>query len=139
VLSEEIPEVAAAARLLAYFEASLPGRAAVSRGENSFSERFFWADPSFLEIFSHPMVAGDPANALRDPHTVVLTEAAAFKYFGDTAPLDQILKIDSGYSEADYRVVGVMADVPENCVICAISSSDSTRSGWWSCRSATSR
>ena len=63
-----------------------------------------------FEIFSFPLLRGDSANVLKEPNTVVLTQSMARKYFGDTDPLNKVLTI----GDNDYRVDGVMEDVPEN-------------------------
>ncbi|MDH4273135.1 MAG: ABC transporter permease, partial [Candidatus Aminicenantes bacterium] len=80
--------------------------------EKRFHERgFYFADPSVFEFFGFEMVKGDPATALKEPRSVVLTETAARKYFGDDDPMNQILRADNTY---DFRVTGVMRDVPRN-------------------------
>lgn len=113
-LTEQMPEVAEAVRMLPYFEGGLPGRVAVSyRNERQFYDWFYWVDPSFFRIFTLSMVAGDPDTALAEPNTVVLTESTARKYFGGESPLGKVLRIDSGYSDEDYRVTGVVRDPPE--------------------------
>jgi putative ABC transport system permease protein len=42
-------------------------------------------DPQIFAVFTLPMVAGNPATALQSPHTVVLTESTARRYFNSTA------------------------------------------------------
>jgi len=84
----------------------------VRYGELQFKEpRFFLADSTFFEVFTFPLVQGDAEAALRDPFSVVLTEATARKYFGDASPLGQVITLDGQH---DFTVTGVAADVPEN-------------------------
>lgn len=45
--------------------------------------RVYYADPSFLSMFSFKMLAGDAQTALNDQNTVVITESTARKYFGE--------------------------------------------------------
>jgi putative ABC transport system permease protein len=107
------PEVTAAARLMPYFEGSLPGKVAVSyRNQHQFYETFYWADSDIFRILPFPMVSGDPNTALAAPNQVVLTESAARKYFGDENPIGQVLRIDTNYSDEDYRVTGVLRNMP---------------------------
>lgn len=114
-MKAEMPEVEAFTRLMPYFEGGLPGRVAVSyRNERQFYDWFYWVDSSFFRVFDSPMVAGDAHTALAEPNTVVLSESTARKYFGDENPLGKVLRIDSGYSDEDYRVTGVVRDMPEN-------------------------
>lgn len=114
-LLEEMPEeVVEAVRLFPYFEGSLPGRVAVSHADRQFFDRFFWVDPGFFRIFTLPAVAGDPQTALVEPNSVVLSASTARKYFGGESALGRVLRIDSGYSDEDYRVTAVVEDMPAN-------------------------
>lgn len=74
-------------------------------------ERFYFADPNIFEIFTLPLLKGDPQKALTDPNSVVLTPTMARKYFGGEEPLGQVLNIDG---RADLKITGVMQEVPVN-------------------------
>lgn len=74
-------------------------------------ERFYFADPNIFEIFTLPLLEGDPQKALADPNSVVLTPTMARKYFGGEEPLGQVLNIDG---RADLKITGVMQEVPVN-------------------------
>ncbi|HWM91681.1 MAG TPA: ABC transporter permease [Thermoanaerobaculia bacterium] len=114
-LKEDMPEIEEAVRLFPYFEGGLPGRVAVSYGTDKlFYDRFYWADPGFFRIFTLPAVEGDADTALVEPNTVVLTASTARKYFGNESALGKVLRIDSGYSDEDYRVTAVVEDMPVN-------------------------
>lgn len=114
-LEADIPEIVEAARLMPYFEGGVPGRAAVSyRQRQRFYDRLFFADPAILEIFTLPMSRGNPETALNDPFTAVVTESTARRYFGETDPIGEMLRIDTGLSADDYRVTGVVSDLPYN-------------------------
>ncbi|CAL1519110.1 ABC transporter permease [Chitinophaga sp. MM2321] len=77
-------------------------------GDNILPIKGFWAEPSLFRIFTFPMVEGNPETALKDPYSVVLTETAARKLFGQQAALGKAIKIDT----LVYQVTGVMKDVP---------------------------
>ncbi len=80
-------------------------------GDRSFYENGVCvADPSFLDIFSFPLVKGDPATALTEPNTVVITEEIAEKYFGNENPMGKTL--NSNY-RFDLVVTGVIK-IPRN-------------------------
>ncbi len=70
------------------------------------------ADPSFFEMFSFPFVQGDAKTALIEDRSIVLTESAARKIFGDEPPMGKILTRPGGWG--DFKVTGVMKDIPEN-------------------------
>ena len=80
--------------------------------ENRFYERYFvFADSSVFDIFTFPLVQGDAKTALADPHTVVLSESMADKYFGDENPIGKVITGDGLY---EFTVTGVMRDMPKN-------------------------
>ena len=106
VLKREIPEVSD------YVRFGYLGRMLVSYGDKQSWERVDLADPSIFNIFSFKLLSGDPAKALKDPGTLVLSESKAKKYFGNINPLGQTLIL--GYEKTPYMVTGVMKDIPAN-------------------------
>ena len=80
--------------------------------EKRFYERYFaFVDSSFFDIFTFPLVQGDAKTVLADPHTVVLSESMADKYFGDENPIGEVITGDDLY---EFTVTGVMRDMPKN-------------------------
>lgn len=77
-------------------------------GDNILPIKGLWADPSLLKIFTFPMLEGNPETALKDPYSIVLTETAAKKLFGNQPALGKAIKFDT----LDYQVTGIMKDVP---------------------------
>lgn len=81
-----------------------------------YQDRVFYESPvrsttnECFQIFSFPLVRGDRATVLKEPNTVVLTQSMATKYFDDLDPLNKVITI----GDNDYRIDGVMEDVPEN-------------------------
>jgi putative ABC transport system permease protein len=70
------------------------GRITLKRGDDMFFEKsMLFVDPSFLSIFSFKMTAGNPGTALQEPYSIVLSEAAAEKYFGDGDPIGEVLTL----------------------------------------------
>ena len=81
-------------------------------GDKRFYERFFvFADSSVFDIFTIPLVQGNAQSALAEPHTVVLSESMADKYFGDENPIGKVITGDDLYK---FTVVGIMRDMPRN-------------------------
>ncbi|WP_254412679.1 ABC transporter permease [Dyadobacter diqingensis] len=80
----------------------------VKVGDNVLPIKGFWAEPSLLKIFTFPMLEGNPETALKDPYSVVLTETAAKKLFGNKSALGKPIRFDT----TDYQVTGIMKDVP---------------------------
>ena len=84
----------------------------LSQGEHAFQEEdYFFADSAFFEVFSFPLLEGNPATALAQPNSIILTETAAQRYFGNQEAFGQTLRLEN---EITLTVTGVMADVPAN-------------------------
>ncbi len=77
-------------------------------------EKVFFADHSFYDVFSLPIIKGNASDALNEPNTLVLTEKAAKKYFPDQNPINQIINIDVSGNDVSFLVTGVMKDIPRN-------------------------
>jgi putative ABC transport system permease protein len=105
-MKREIPEVESVTR----FVGGSRGAPVVRYKDKVFSEeRFYWADPTFFDVFSVPFIQGDPRTALRQANSVVLTRSMARKYFADENPLGKTINTDN---RRDLIVTGVVPDVP---------------------------
>ncbi len=83
----------------------------VTYGEKKFYEEgLIFADASLFNVFTLPLIQGDPRSALEAPSTIVVSERMAAKYFERGEALDQTLKING----QDYLVTGVMREMPRN-------------------------
>ncbi|MEM6317417.1 MAG: FtsX-like permease family protein [Bacteroidota bacterium] len=73
-------------------------------------------DKEIFDVFTLPLISGNPKTALAAPHSVVLTETMAKKYFSTTDIIGRTLQVTGDYSEAEttYQVTGVMRDLPAN-------------------------
>ena len=71
----------------------------------------YLCDPGFFNLFSFPLLKGDPATALTGPRNVVLTERLAKKLFGNADPMGRTISIDS---TGNFVVSAVMKDQPPN-------------------------
>jgi putative ABC transport system permease protein len=106
LLIEEYPEIENAARLEA------PTRGNIKIGEKSFMETgVCHADNSIFDVFTFPFVDGDPATALVDPFTVVISETMVQKYFKNKDPIGQTLEING---RGPFAITGVFKDIPQN-------------------------
>ena len=72
-------------------------------------EWFFLADSNVFEMFTFPLIEGDPQTALVRPNTLVLTESTARKYFGDNSAMGKTLYVEEG---PGMEVTGIMKDLP---------------------------
>ncbi|MGD9345846.1 MAG: ABC transporter permease [Candidatus Aminicenantes bacterium] len=80
--------------------------------DKSFYERgFAFADPSFLEMFTLPLLRGDAYKALSETNSVLISEDMAKKYFGSDDPLGKTITMDN---DVDFQVSGVFKNLPHN-------------------------
>jgi len=109
VLKQNFSEVESAIKMTRY-------ERVVRYKEKMINEKkFMYADSTFFDFFSFPLVKGDPHSALAGPHKVIVTESSARKYFGDEDPLGKLLQVAS---DTDlYVVTGVIKDCPSNSQI----------------------
>jgi len=88
------------------------GRNFISAGGKSFyEERFHLADASIFSIFDFPLAKGNPESVLKDPHSIVITEKTATKYFGNEDPIGKTLSYDNQHL---FTVTGIMNNLPQN-------------------------
>ncbi|MDT3405007.1 ABC transporter permease [Mucilaginibacter terrae] len=83
----------------------------VDENKSFVERRIFAVDSNFLQMLTYPLLEGNPATCLLDPHSVVLTEASAKKYFGNTNPLGKLLQADR--TKDPLKVTGVIKDVAQ--------------------------
>jgi len=106
-LVNEFPAIETATRIGRF------GTFLVSNDTISFSEEnIILADNNFFNIFSYPLIYGNPDSALFNPRCIVLTRTSAKKYFGDVNPVGKKLRIEN--EKSYYTVTGLMDDVPSN-------------------------
>ena len=70
-----------------------------------------YAIRSYYAIFTFPLVLGDARTALRSPHSILLTEKLAKKYFGNENPMGETLILENTYQ---FMITGVIKDLPRN-------------------------
>lgn len=104
-LKEDFPEIINATRMR--YEDFLT----LTYNDKTFDETGLIADGSILEMFSFSLIKGDSATALSDPHSIVLSEELAKKYFGDEDPIGKTITLNQKY---DFKVTGVMGNIPRN-------------------------
>jgi putative ABC transport system permease protein len=69
-----------------------------------------FADPNVFSVFTWPFIAGNPAKALTEKNSIVLTKSMATKYFGAKDPLGEPMK----FWGEDLIVTGIIDDIPHN-------------------------
>ncbi|HZY83151.1 MAG TPA: ABC transporter permease [Cyclobacteriaceae bacterium] len=86
-------------------------------GDKKFLEQGIIAEQSFFDVFDFPILQGNRTTLLSEPYSVVLTDALALKYFGDTDPIGQfmtVFRFDPNGNGSQFKVTGVVKETPEN-------------------------
>jgi putative ABC transport system permease protein len=79
--------------------------------ENFYEDRIVFFDQALVDIFQLPFVHGNPARALAEPNTVVITESKAAKYFPGENPVGKTIIFNNNESQP-YTIGGVIEDFP---------------------------
>ena len=117
-LRNDFPELPLVTQVVAFHEAILktsdeasPIKTDVQRGKG-----LTYADPYFLRMFDHPLLAGDTKSILTTPDEVVLTQALADRLYGREFQdrYDALLGKTLVVNREPYRISGVVRNVPQN-------------------------
>ncbi|MDH4218335.1 MAG: ABC transporter permease [Candidatus Aminicenantes bacterium] len=104
-LVEDYPEIETATRMRGFHGANF------KVGDKDFIENWgFYAEPSFFDVFSFPLLSGNPSDALEAPRSIILSQKVALKFFGDENPVGKTLLLNG---EA-CQVTGLIKDPPSN-------------------------
>jgi len=105
-LERTYPEVDTTTRILMSIDKFL-----IEVGEKrNYEEKGWFVESSFFQVFPLKFSKGDPATALNEPRTIVLTEEMAKRYFNNEDPINKIIFLDK-----DTLIVkGVLAKLPDH-------------------------
>ena len=104
-IKQEYPEVEHATRV----NYSIP--LLFSLGDNRIKATGNVVDSTFLDVFTFPLLKGDPQSVLNKINSVVITETLAHNLFKNANPIGQVVKIDNA---DNFTVTGVLKDLPDN-------------------------
>ncbi len=127
-IKDELPEIEQVTRLV-----NPPG---VAQNLIRYEDRQFYesdgyiADSTLFDIFTYDFLAGNPATALKEANSVVITEQLAKKIFGDQPALNKVISINQAGPVADYKVTGVLGAKQGKSHIHANFFVSMTSSGW---------
>ncbi len=115
-MAQDFPEVVSAVSLSPLWSNGLNRETHSFRNlakDERFDEHEILAvDTSFFNVFSFPIVKGNPKTALKNLRGILISESAAKRYFGDEDPIGKQLAVDS--DSIMVEVVAVFKDVPAN-------------------------
>jgi putative ABC transport system permease protein len=92
----------------------MPGRLLTIRSGQPIYIDAVLVDPSFFRIFDLHFLRGSASHALPDVSSIVLTQTEALRQFGTLDVLGRTITEKIGSKSTDYRITGVIQDLPKN-------------------------
>ncbi|HZX57731.1 MAG TPA: ABC transporter permease [Mucilaginibacter sp.] len=89
----------------------------LKRGTEVFDQPVLLVDSNFFSVFTFPAVQGNTQNALNDPHSAVISEELAEKYFGKQNPIGKTLDLKVDDKFQPFKVTAVIQKSPQNSSI----------------------
>ena len=102
-MQKDLPEVEHAARV------DWNNRRLFSVGNKRLMAEGNVVDSIFLQVFTFPLLEGDPLTALNDNHSILLTKSLAISLFGKEEAMGKIVRLDN---KDNYTVTGILKDLP---------------------------
>ena len=106
----------------------------VKKGDETLVEQHaFFADPNLFNVFTLPMVAGNPKTALSGPNSMIISASMAKKYFNTLDVIGKTLTVDNTNL---YNITGVIKDMPAQShlhfnFIKSMAGRESSKSDFW--------
>lgn len=116
-LLADIPEIKQVARMHPFFGGAILNSADNKNPVQFREEGAYFVDPSFLEMFTFKVLAGDLKTALNEPNNIVITTSLAKKYFSNEHVVGKTLKLTGAWYNQDFTISAVVDDQPENSSI----------------------
>ncbi len=110
-MQQDFPEVEQTTRLMGLFaedKTLLQYNEKNSEPKSFYETKGYLADSTFFRMFTYKFAEGDPATALNNPNSIVLSEEIAKKIFGSRPALNKLIRISSSSNgDHDFVVTGV--------------------------------
>jgi putative ABC transport system permease protein len=121
-IKENIPEVEDVVRACTYggevlLKRQIEDGAKLTR-ETELKAHYLICDSTFFNVFTFNLIQGDPATALKDPYSIVLTESTARGIFGNEDPIGEELIVEGMTNHKEYKVTGVLRDIENFHINC---------------------
>lgn len=86
----------------------------LANGDVKLKKTGYTVSEHFFNLFTSNFIKGDPASAIKDPSSIVLSQSTAKALFGDVDPINKTVRIDNNH---DVKVSAIVADVPGNSTL----------------------
>jgi putative ABC transport system permease protein len=68
-----------------------------------------FAGPEFFDVFTFPLMVGDPEASLANPNSILITDSIARTYFPSQNPLGETISINDS---TEFTITGILEDLP---------------------------
>jgi len=108
LMKKDFPEIKEYTRLLKDEKVLIgePGQ------QHFYEQQMLYADSTFFNVFSVALEQGDVRRALEKPNSIILTDEAAKKYFGNVNPIGKTLEVNSFGRNFNAEVTAVAEELP---------------------------
>ena len=87
-----------------------PQKFFIKKGNTSIEENnVVYTESDLFDVFTLPMIDGNPSTSLSEPNSAVITESTAKKYFNRTNVVGETITINDSNV---YKITGVIKDIP---------------------------
>jgi len=95
-------------------ETGWTSRHSLIAGDKKLYQQGMIVGSDFLKMFQFHLLSGNPATALNEPLSIILTKSSAKSLFGNEDPVGKVVRIDNAH---DVKVAGLMDNVPDNSTL----------------------
>lgn len=113
-LAEEVPEVEAAARLLA--PPNVQQNLVKYQGNSFYISDGYLGDSTVFDVLTFEIIEGDPSTALDDPNSIAISETLSKKLFGEESALNKSFQLSQGYNPYEVKVTAVYKEQKKSFV-----------------------
>src|SRR6266540_178293 len=89
----------------------------VKKNNDVFTEKPLFVDDNFFSLFTFPLKEGNKRTALKDLHSVVLSNDMAKKYFGTTDVTGKVMQIKLDTAFENFTITAVAENSPQNSTL----------------------
>ena len=115
-IQDQVPAVSEVGRMV--YITFLTGPVQITEQDKIVQEKdFICASPNIGQILTLPVISGNDSTGLKGPRTILLSQSAAKRCFGNQDPLDQELEVEMGGLPLKLKVTGILRDLPWNSTI----------------------
>ena len=104
VLQDNIPEIETSCRVYSFSPL-------IRSANQTFTDEVNMVDSNFFSVFDFELINGNRSNPFPSSNSIIITQTAAKKYFGNAVPMGNTLELQLGEDKVLFTVTGIAKDV----------------------------